>query len=131
MYAMYLRKSRADIEAEALGEMETLARHQKILTELAKRQGLVEQKTYDAAQKLFTASVPVNVDTVVANPFAGMLCCSSCGRKMAFQSYRHKAGNTKARIVHPESQFCKVKSAPFDEVMDALCERLESLVSDF
>ena len=39
-YAMYLRKSRADIEAEALGEMETLARHEKILTELAKRQGL-------------------------------------------------------------------------------------------
>ena len=39
-YAMYLRKSRADIEAEALGEMETLARHEKILTELAKRQNL-------------------------------------------------------------------------------------------
>lgn len=39
-YAIYLRKSRADVEAEALGEMETLARHEKILTELAKRQGL-------------------------------------------------------------------------------------------
>lgn len=39
-YAMYLRKSRADIEAEALGELETLARHERILTELAKRQGL-------------------------------------------------------------------------------------------
>lgn len=36
-YAMYLRKSRADIEAEALGEMETLARHKKILTELSRR----------------------------------------------------------------------------------------------
>lgn len=39
-YAMYLRKSRADVEAEALGEMETLTRHEKILTELSRRKGL-------------------------------------------------------------------------------------------
>ena len=36
-YSMYLRKSRADAEAEARGEGETLARHEKALLELAKR----------------------------------------------------------------------------------------------
>lgn len=36
-YCMYLRKSRADIEAEAKGEIETLARHEKMLWDLAKR----------------------------------------------------------------------------------------------
>lgn len=36
-YCMYLRKSRADIEAEAHGEGETLARHEKLLLEVAKR----------------------------------------------------------------------------------------------
>ena len=36
-YALYLRKSRADAEAEARGEGETLARHEKILLDLAKR----------------------------------------------------------------------------------------------
>ena len=46
MYAMYLRKSRADVEAEALGEMETLARHEKILTELAKRKGIKISEVY-------------------------------------------------------------------------------------
>ena len=45
-YAMYLRKSRADIEAEARGEGETLAKHEKALTELAKRQGLLIVKQY-------------------------------------------------------------------------------------
>lgn len=40
VYAIYLRKSRADMEAEKLGEGETLARHKKILTELAARKGL-------------------------------------------------------------------------------------------
>lgn len=45
-YAIYLRKSRADIEAEKLGEGETLARHKKILTELAARKGLYVEKIY-------------------------------------------------------------------------------------
>lgn len=45
-YAVYLRKSRADIEAEKLGEGETLARHKKILLALAARKGLYVGKIY-------------------------------------------------------------------------------------
>ena len=47
IYAMYLRKSRADIEAEKLGEGETLKRHRDILTKLAARQGLYVGKVYE------------------------------------------------------------------------------------
>lgn len=36
-YCIYLRKSRADMDAEARGEGETLVRHERILLELAKR----------------------------------------------------------------------------------------------
>jgi|GEM_PF-5499355 len=36
-YCMYLRKSRAYQEAEARGEGETLARHEKILLQLARK----------------------------------------------------------------------------------------------
>ncbi len=39
-YCLYLRKSRADLEAEAHGEGETLARHEKTLLELAEWQKL-------------------------------------------------------------------------------------------
>ncbi len=39
-YCIYLRKSRADAEAEAHGEGETLARHEKILLDLARRRNL-------------------------------------------------------------------------------------------
>lgn len=46
-YVIYLRKSRADVEAEKLGEGETLARHKKILTELAARKGLYVEKIYE------------------------------------------------------------------------------------
>jgi hypothetical protein len=37
MYAMYLRKSRADLELEAMGEGETLAKHKAMLYALASR----------------------------------------------------------------------------------------------
>lgn len=39
-YALHLRKSRADVEAELRGEGESLARHKKRLTEFATRMGL-------------------------------------------------------------------------------------------
>ena len=45
-YAIYLRKSREDIEAEKYGEGETLARHEKILTTLAKKRKLHISKIY-------------------------------------------------------------------------------------
>lgn len=45
-YVIYLRKSRADEEAEQRGEGETLARHEKALLELAKRLNLPIQKIY-------------------------------------------------------------------------------------
>jgi DNA invertase Pin-like site-specific DNA recombinase len=46
MYVIYLRKSRADLEAEYRGEGETLVRHEKILLELAKKQNLSIGKIY-------------------------------------------------------------------------------------
>jgi DNA invertase Pin-like site-specific DNA recombinase len=59
VYAIYLRKSRADMEAEKLGEGETLARHKKILLELASRKGLYIGKIYEEI---------VSGDTIEARP---------------------------------------------------------------
>ena len=46
IYAIYLRKSREDIESEKYGEGETLARHEKILTTLAEKRKLTIGKIY-------------------------------------------------------------------------------------
>lgn len=45
-YCLYLRKSRADLEAEARGEGETLAKHKKHLLALAKSYGINITKIY-------------------------------------------------------------------------------------
>ncbi|RGL39109.1 recombinase family protein [Paenibacillus polymyxa] len=45
-YCIYLRKSRTDLEAEARGEGETLARHEKTLLELSRRLKISIKKIY-------------------------------------------------------------------------------------
>ncbi len=47
MHCLYLRKSRADIELEAKGELETLARHKKALLDLAKKMNLTIGEIYE------------------------------------------------------------------------------------
>lgn len=46
VYAMYLRKSRADLEAESKGEFETLSRHFEMLNDYAQKNGLRIVKVY-------------------------------------------------------------------------------------
>lgn len=63
-YCIYLRKSRADLDAEAHGEGETLARHERILLELAKRDKLNVTEIYREI---------VSGDTIAARPVAQRL----------------------------------------------------------
>lgn len=58
-YALYLRKSRADLDAEARGEGETLSRHRDALTAYAKRRGLLITREY--------AEI-ISGDTIAARP---------------------------------------------------------------
>jgi len=46
LYALYLRKSRADLEKEQYGELETLAKHENELTAFAKKHGYVLDEPY-------------------------------------------------------------------------------------
>ena len=45
-YCIYLRKSRKDLEAEQHGEGETLARHERALLSLAKKNNLIISNIY-------------------------------------------------------------------------------------
>ena len=58
-YAMYLRKSRKDLEAEKNGEGETLAKHKRILTDYAARSGFFVEHIYQEV---------ISGDTIAARP---------------------------------------------------------------
>ena len=71
VYAIYLRKSRADLEAEQLGEGETLARHRKILTELAARKGLYIGKIYEEIVSGDTIEARPEIQKLIKDCYAG------------------------------------------------------------
>lgn len=68
---MYLRKSRADVEAEKLGEGETLARHKKILTELAVRKGLYIGEIYQEIVSGETIEARPEIQRLISDCYAG------------------------------------------------------------
>lgn len=63
-YAIYLRKSRADMEAEAHGEGETLLRHEKTLLDLARKLNLNVTEIYREI---------VSGETIAARPVMQLL----------------------------------------------------------
>ena len=71
IYAIYLRKSRADMEAEKLGEGETLARHKKILLELAARKGLYIGKIYQEVVSGDTIEARPEIKKLISDCYAG------------------------------------------------------------
>lgn len=71
-YAIYLRKSRADVEAEARGEGETLARHDAILSEFALQRGYYVAKKYREIVSGDTIAARPQMQQLLADVNAGM-----------------------------------------------------------
>lgn len=71
-YCMYLRKSRADMDAEKHGEGETLARHEKALMELAKRQQITISKVYREIVSGETLAARPEAQALLADVEAGI-----------------------------------------------------------
>ena len=71
MYAIYLRKSRADKELEALGEGETLSRHKRILTELSQRNGYEIGDIYEEIVSGETISARPQMQRLLADVESG------------------------------------------------------------
>lgn len=68
-YCIYLRKSRADVEAEALGQGETLSRHKALLLEVAKKGDYDVTEIYQEI---------VSGDTIAARPVMQRLLREVC-----------------------------------------------------
>ena len=78
LYCIYLRKSRADIEQERIGEYETLNRHLQILQEVADKYGLKVIKIYKELVSGDTIAdrpeVQKLLEEVRSGIYAGVLC---------------------------------------------------------
>ena len=71
-YALYLRKSRADLDAEARGEGETLAKHRAALTDYAHRRGLLIVREYAEIVSGDSIAARPQMQQLLADVKAGM-----------------------------------------------------------
>lgn len=71
-YALYLRKSRADLDAEARGEGETLSKHRVALTNLARQRGLLIVREYAEIVSGDTIAARPQMQQLLADVKAGM-----------------------------------------------------------
>lgn len=71
-YAIYLRKSRADLDAEARGEGETLSKHRAALTEYARRRGLFIAREYAEIISGDSIAARPQMQALLADVKAGM-----------------------------------------------------------
>lgn len=95
-----------------------------------KHTGIISNEQYAKAQYVTeTMKNPsAKVNTEIVNPLAGLIECSSCGRRMV--AMRFKDGR-RTRLSHARDTICTKKSLPLDEVIDTFVDALKAYVVDF
>lgn len=90
---------------------------------------IVSEEIWEEAQKNFGHD-KTKSGQELQNPLAGLLVCAKCQKAMVYAGYKHKA-NVAPRILHKQSQLCKVKSAFLSDVMNAFIQGLKLYIQDF
>lgn len=94
-----------------------------------KHEALIDEDTYNKANERFYSD-KTKFNYQLKNILAGILKCQNCGKVMAYRGYDHRP-NTEPRIAHPYSQKCKVKSALYRDVVNAVVHSLKLYIEDF
>ena len=97
-----------------------------------KHDAIVPQELFDAAQEKAGKNPRVKPETVLHNPFAGILRCS-CGRAMIINRRKKKNGNgyEPTRVYCPDQAHCQTRSSTLEEMIDHVCSILEQCIEDF
>lgn len=86
-----------------------------------KHQAIVTQELFDAAQAKRDNNPRSKHEYPLVNPLAGLIFCSKCGKALAQHPYKHARTRYECR----NRNGCGSKSAPMDEVIDAVIFALE------
>lgn len=91
------------------------------------KHALISEETFRAAASRFHSD-RTKSGLKLANPLAGLLYCKKCEMIMQYKSYD---GKRNPRFAHKPSQICKVKSALYKDVIEALIHALKLYIEDF
>lgn len=122
------RPLKSEMEGEKIIKTRRLNLEGTVLEVKGKHPALIDDETFEAAQKLFVNVAPVHNTKLIKNPFAGLLRCPKCNKVMTLNHRTHK---TSPRIQHRGSYVCKVRSTKYEYVMEAVVEALKGKLNDF
>lgn len=94
-----------------------------------KHQGIISEELFKAASQCYNSD-KTKANFALQNPLAGLLVCANCGKAMVYNGFTKK-DNVQPRIMHKQSQLCKVKSATLSDVMDAFVYGLKLSIDEF
>ena len=97
------------------------AKAEDVIIAQGKHQALVTQEIFDKAQEMMDNNPRAKWDAPLKNPLAGLFFCSKCGKAMAQHPYKTARDRFECR----NRNGCGSKSAPVDEVMEAVIFVLE------
>ena len=124
------RKMIKEFDGIKLKTVNRRLKHDEYLLVDGKHEAIIDQETFDLAQQYIGHVPPVAKLGTISNVFAGIMKCKICDRAMRYQTHNTKK-NTRPRIVHNHSYTCKVKSAFFDDVLDAVISALKREIENF
>ncbi len=86
-----------------------------------KHKAIVDHETFIKAQERSAKNPPYKQTTVLKNPFAGILCCGTCGRSLIQHPYKHADLRLECRERRPRHG----KSVKYKDVENAIITALE------
>ena len=97
-----------------------------------KHDPIISEELFYAARAKQGRNHRAKPKTKVRNPLAGLVYCQ-CGRAMSLRTYKNKDGSERCapRLICDNQSYCKTSSCLYDEIIDRVCEVLESCIEDF
>ncbi|MGM9682016.1 MAG: zinc ribbon domain-containing protein, partial [Eubacteriales bacterium] len=94
-----------------------------------KHKGIISVEQFEKAREITESlkKAPAKLNTEMINPFAGILVCADCGRKM---KYQHYPDIRISRFMHVRSLKCHKKSLSVSIVTDAIVDALLAHIDD-
>ena len=94
----------------------------EVIIEKGRHTALVSQELFDAAQSKFKNNPKAKWDAPLSNVLSGLFFCSKCGKAIARHPYKRARDRYECR----NRNGCGSKSAPVDDVVDAVIYALEN-----
>jgi hypothetical protein len=97
-----------------------------------KKHALVDEETFRKISSRMNKD-KTNSNHKLMNPLAGLLVCQKCGKSIGYKGYKNKQGKySSPRYAHvPSTTGCKVKSALYTDVLNAVIYGLKMYIEDF